>query len=128
PRAGTSPRGRRPRSSPESCGRDSSRCGRQAARSDMSSLSTPEDPGSVSGALKLPAGFADTFESRYVQAGDIRLHAVVGGEGPPLLLAPGWAPARCARRMLMPALASDFEVIAADHRGGGLSDKPKNGF
>ena len=94
----------------------------------MSSLSTPEGPGSVSGALKLPAGFADTFESRYVQAGDIRLHAVVGGQGPPLLLLHGWPQTWYAWRMLMPALASDFEVIAADHRGGGLSDKPKDGY
>jgi pimeloyl-ACP methyl ester carboxylesterase len=94
----------------------------------MSSLSTPEGPGSVSGAPKLPAGFADTFESRYVQAGDIRLHAVVGGEGPPLLLLHGWPQTWYAWRMLMPTLASDFEVIAADHRGGGLSDKPKDGY
>jgi hypothetical protein len=44
-----------------------------------------EDPGSLSGAAKLPEGFADTFTSRFVDIGDVRLHAVVGGEGPPLL-------------------------------------------
>ena len=50
----------------------------------------PEGPGSVSGAPNLPEGFADTFTSRYVDAGDVRLHAVVGGGGPPLLLVHGW--------------------------------------
>jgi pimeloyl-ACP methyl ester carboxylesterase len=54
----------------------------------MSSTSIPEGPGSVSGAPNLPEGFADTFTSRYVDAGDVRLHAVIGGDGPPLLLIP----------------------------------------
>jgi hypothetical protein len=44
------------------------------------SLPQPEGPGSVSGAPNLPAGFADTFTSRYVDTGDVRLHAVMGGE------------------------------------------------
>src|SRR5437870_2229728 len=30
--------------------------------------------------------------------------------------------------MLMPALARDFEVIAVDQRGIGLSDKPESGY
>src|SRR5918998_2737707 len=33
--------------------------------------STPEGPGSVSGAPHLPAGFADTFTSRYVDTGEV---------------------------------------------------------
>jgi len=94
----------------------------------MNSMSTPEGPGSVSGAPNLPDGFADIFTSRYVDAGDVRLHAVVGGAGPPLLLLHGWPQTWYAWRMLMPALASDFEVIAVDHRGAGLSDKPKDGY
>jgi len=47
---------------------------------------TPEGPGSVSGAPGLPDGFSDTFSSRYVDTGELRLHAVIGGQGPPLLL------------------------------------------
>ncbi len=35
-------------------------------------LSTPEGPGSVSGAPNLPDGFTDTFTSRYVDTGDLR--------------------------------------------------------
>ena len=43
------------------------------------SLAIPEGPGPVSGAPNLPAGFAGTFTSRYVDVGDLRLHAVTGG-------------------------------------------------
>jgi pimeloyl-ACP methyl ester carboxylesterase len=94
----------------------------------VSSSSTPTGPGSASGAPNLPDGFADTFTSRYVDAGDVRLHAVVGGSGPPLLLIHGWPQTWYAWRMVMPALAEDFEVIAIDQRGIGLSDKPANGY
>jgi pimeloyl-ACP methyl ester carboxylesterase len=94
----------------------------------MSSTSAPEGPGSVSGAPNLPDGFTDTFTSRYVDAGDVRLHAVIGGEGPPLLLIHGWPQTWYAWRMVMPALAEDFEVIAVDQRGIGLSAKPADGY
>jgi pimeloyl-ACP methyl ester carboxylesterase len=94
----------------------------------MSSSSTPQGPGSVSGAPNLPAGFTDTFTSRYIDTGQLRLHAVTGGEGPPLLLVHGWPQTWYAWRMLMPALARDFQVIAVDQRGIGLSDKPADGY
>ena len=90
--------------------------------------SIPEGPGSVSGAPNLPAGFTDTFTSRYVDTGELRLHAVIGGDGPPLLLVHGWPETWYAWRLLMPALARDFEVIAVDQRGMGLSDKPAGGY
>ena len=91
-------------------------------------LPTPEGPGSVGAAPGLPAGSTDTFTSQYVAAGDVRLHAVVGGKGPPLLLIHGWPETWYAWRMVMPALARDFEVIAVDQRGIGLSDKPADGY
>jgi pimeloyl-ACP methyl ester carboxylesterase len=94
----------------------------------MSATPTPEGPGSVSGAPNLPAGFADTFTSRYVDTGELRLHAVIGGDGPPLLLVHGWPQTWYAWRMLMPTLAQDFQVIAVDQRGIGLSDKPQDGY
>src|SRR5215469_4222459 len=93
-----------------------------------SSLPVPEGPGSVSGAPNLPEGFTDTFNSRWVEAGDVRLHAVVGGDGPPLLLVHGWPQTWYQFRLVMPALARDFEVIAVDQRGIGLSDKPEDGY
>jgi pimeloyl-ACP methyl ester carboxylesterase len=98
----------------------------------MSSSSTglpiPEGPGSVWGAPHLPARFTDTFTSRYIDAGDVRLHAVTGGDGPPLLLIHGWPGSWYYWRLVMPALARDFAVIAVDQRGIGLSDKPEDGY
>jgi pimeloyl-ACP methyl ester carboxylesterase len=94
----------------------------------MSAPPTPEGPGSVPGAPQLPDGFADTFTSRYVDAGEVRLHAVIGGDGPPLLLVHGWPQTWYAWRMLMPTLARDFQVIAVDQRGIGLSDRPEEGY
>ena len=95
---------------------------------DDPELSGPDGPLSVDGAPNLPAGFTDTFESRYIDAGDVQLHAVVGGEGPPLLLVHGWPETWYAWRKLMPVLARDFEVVAVDQRGIGLSDKPEDGY
>ena len=98
----------------------------------MSSISVQlpvaEGRGSVSDVPSLPEGFADTFSSRFVDIGELRLHAVIGGEGPPLLLIHGWPQSWYAWRMLMPTLAHDFEVIAVDQRGIGLSDKPADGY
>jgi pimeloyl-ACP methyl ester carboxylesterase len=96
--------------------------------SSSAPLSTPEGPGSVSGAPNLPEGFTDTFTSRYIDAGGLRQHAVIGGEGPPLLLVHGWPETWYAWRLVMPALARDFQVIAVDQRGIGLTDKPQDGY
>jgi pimeloyl-ACP methyl ester carboxylesterase len=96
--------------------------------SSSAPVSTPEGPGSVSGAPNLPEGFTDTFTSRYIDAGGLRQHAVIGGDGPPLLLVHGWPQTWYAWRLLMPALARDFEVIAPDQRGIGLTDKPEGGY
>jgi pimeloyl-ACP methyl ester carboxylesterase len=96
--------------------------------SSSTGLPTPEGPGSVSGAPNLPDGFADTFTSRYFDTGEVRLHAVTGGEGPPLLLIHGWPQTWYAWRMLMLELARDFTVVAVDQRGIGLSDKPADGY
>jgi pimeloyl-ACP methyl ester carboxylesterase len=91
-------------------------------------LPIAEGRGSVSEAPHLPDGFTDTFTSRYVDTGEVRLHAVIGGDGPPLLLVHGWPESWYAWRMVMPSLARDFEVVAVDQRGVGLSDKPQDGY
>jgi pimeloyl-ACP methyl ester carboxylesterase len=56
------------------------------------------------------------------------MHAVIGGQGPPLLLIHGWPQTWYAWRMVTPALARDFQVVAVDQRGIGLTDKPKDGY
>jgi len=102
--------------------------GQLAAARDLPSTRVPAGPGSVSGAPYLPAAFAKTFTSRYVDANGLRLHAVIGGEGPPLLLIHGWPQTWYQWRLLMPTLAKDFTVVAVDQRGIGLSDKPQGGY
>jgi pimeloyl-ACP methyl ester carboxylesterase len=92
------------------------------------SPSAATGPGSVAGAPNLPPGFTDTFSDRFVDVGGVRLHAVVGGHGRPLLLIHGWPQTWYAWRMLMPTLARDFQVVAVDQRGIGLSDKPPDGY
>src|SRR5262252_1623560 len=94
----------------------------------MNSSAAPEGPGSVSGAPHLPEGFTSTFTSRYIDTGEVRLHAVIGGFGPPLLLIHGWPGSWYYWRLVMPALARDFTVVAVDQRGIGLSDKPEEGY
>ena len=88
----------------------------------------PDEFGSVGGSPGLSRGFADIFESRLVNIGDLSLHIATGGEGPPLLLLGGWPQNWYTWRYLMPTLAERFTVIAADPRGVGLSDKPGQGY
>lgn len=76
----------------------------------------------------LPPGFADTFSSRYIDVNGLRLHAVVGGVGEPLLLVHGWPESWYAWRLVMPTLARKYRVIAIDQPGMGLSDKPVDGY
>jgi len=101
----------------------------QSARTAASaSKPAPDAFGSVAGSPRLPAGFSKTFKSQFVEANGIRQHVVIGGEGPPLLLVHGWPENWYAWRLLMPALARDFTVIAPDQRGIGLSEKTQDGY
>ncbi|WP_371800131.1 alpha/beta hydrolase [Streptomyces sp. NBC_01707] len=88
----------------------------------------PKGFGSVAAAPHLPAGFKKTFTSRFVQAGGLRQHVVIGGDGPPLLLVHGWPENWYAWRMVMPELARNYTVIAVDQRGIGLTEKPRSGY
>ena len=62
-------------------------------------------------------------EARLPGAG-ARVHAAVGGEGPPLLLLHGFPQTHLAWRHVAPALAATHTVVAADLRGYGGSDAP----
>ncbi|UXT85179.1 alpha/beta fold hydrolase [Agrobacterium tumefaciens] len=84
--------------------------------------------GSVTGVPKLPNGFAEVFSSHRVDADGLGLHAVIGGEGPALLLLGGWPQNWFAWRYLMLPLSRHFTVIAVDPRGVGLSEKPSEGY
>jgi pimeloyl-ACP methyl ester carboxylesterase len=91
-------------------------------------LFPPTGLGSLSGAPNLPAGFSATFTDQYIDTGEVRLHAVIGGDGPPLLLVHGWPETWYAWRLLMPALAQKFRVVAVDQRGIGLSEVTTDGY
>jgi pimeloyl-ACP methyl ester carboxylesterase len=91
-------------------------------------LSIPEGPGSVSGAPHLPARVQEDVHQPLRRCRWTAPHAVTGGEGPPLLLVHGWPQTWYQWRLVMPELARDFQVVAVDQRGIGLSDKPPDGY
>jgi pimeloyl-ACP methyl ester carboxylesterase len=62
---------------------------------------------------------------RDVDIGGVRLHCVVEGEGPLVLLLHGFPETSRAWRKQIPVLAARFRVVAPDLRGFGASDKPK---
>ncbi len=85
-------------------------------------------PFTVTDVPHLPDGFTGTFTSRTVDVDGLALHAVTGGNGPALLLLPAWPQFWYGWRLVMPALAEHFTVVAADVRGVGASDKPATGY
>jgi pimeloyl-ACP methyl ester carboxylesterase len=58
----------------------------------------------------------------------IRLHYVVQGQGPLVVLLHGWPETWYQWRLIMPALAKRFTAVAPDLRGYGLSDKPSGPY
>jgi pimeloyl-ACP methyl ester carboxylesterase len=85
-------------------------------------------PFTVNDVPHLPDGFTGTFTSRTVDVDGLTLHAVTGGRGPVVLLLPAWPQFWYGWRLVMPALAEHFTVVAADVRGVGASDKPADGY
>ena len=84
--------------------------------------------GSVNGVPDLPPGFTDRFTSRRVRTGKMTLHAVTGGVGFPLLLVGGWPQFWWQWRHVMMQLSEQFQVVAVDPRGLGLSERPMTGY
>ena len=68
----------------------------------------------------------DGFEEQLVDvAADVRIHCVVGGSGPPVLLLHGYQQSLALWAGVAPVLAERFTVVCADLRGYGDSSKPK---
>lgn len=65
--------------------------------------------------------------SRFVQAGGLRWHVQVLGEGPVALLIHGTGAATHSWRDLAPLLARDFKVVAPDLPGHGFTDSLPKG-
>jgi pimeloyl-ACP methyl ester carboxylesterase len=69
------------------------------------------------------------FEHRYAQVNGIRLHYVIGGEGPLIVLLHGWPFTWAEWALLMPLLATQgYRVVAPDLRGFGLSELSDQGY
>ena len=63
------------------------------------------------------SGRIDGFRDQMVRAGEIRMHAVVGGKGPPLVLLHGFPQTWWEWSRMMPRLAETHTVVAVDLRG-----------
>jgi len=68
------------------------------------------------------------FEHHALKLPSLNLHAVVGGNGPPLVLIHGFPNTWYSWRKMMPLLAERHTVIAPDIRGAGHSDCPPGGY
>ena len=64
------------------------------------------------------------FEDHDVDVDGTRIHAVVGGSGPPVLLLHGYPQTHVMWHAVAPALAERHTVVAADLRGYGDSARP----
>ena len=64
------------------------------------------------------------FESKYLDVGVGRMHYVDEGSGPPVLMVHGTPTWSFLYRSLIRDLSRDHRVIAPDHLGFGLSDRP----
>ena len=64
----------------------------------------------------------------YVSSGDVRIHYRVEGNGPPLLILPGFSDSveTWYEYGYVKSLAGDYRLILVDPRGHGASDKPHN--
>jgi pimeloyl-ACP methyl ester carboxylesterase len=67
------------------------------------------------------------FEPRYLQVPGGRMHYVDKGRGEPILMVHGTPTWSFVYRHLIRELSRDYRVVAVDHLGFGLSDKPENG-
>ncbi|WP_454669665.1 alpha/beta fold hydrolase [Achromobacter kerstersii] len=72
---------------------------------------------------------ADAVSHQYVQVDGKRIHCAVMGDGPPVLLVPGWPQTWFTWRHIMKSLAqAGYTAIAVDPPGTGDSDRPAHGY
>lgn len=72
----------------------------------------------------LPTGAA----SRFATVNGMRLHYVLAGSGPLVVLLHGWPQTWFAWHGIIPRLARRFTVVAPDLRGTGLSERTSGGY
>ena len=64
----------------------------------------------------------------FAEVGDVTLHYVTAGSGPPVVLLHGWPQTWFEWRHIIPRLAKRYTVIAPDLRGLGDSSRPLHGY
>ncbi len=64
----------------------------------------------------------------YADLGDVLLHYVTAGKGPPIVLIHGWPQTWYEWRHTITALSGRYTVIAPDMRGLGDSSRPETGY
>ncbi|MEW2508071.1 alpha/beta hydrolase [Amycolatopsis sp. NPDC047767] len=62
------------------------------------------------------------------RVGDLRMHYLRGGEGPPLFLLHGWPQTSHCWHRIAGSLAETHTVVIPDLRGYGRTDKPRDGY
>ena len=72
--------------------------------------------------------FHETFQHSYSRVAGLRLHYVIGGRGPTVVLLAGFPQSWYAWKRVMSILAESHTVIAIDLPGQGDSDKPLAGY
>ena len=70
--------------------------------------------------------FARIFSHHRLPVGDLRIHVVMGGDGPAVLLLHGWPTNWYEWRRMMPLLAEHYTVVAPDLPGIGRSSSPND--
>lgn len=68
------------------------------------------------------------FSNHYAAVNGIKIHYVMGGQGEPLFLIPGYPETWWAYHKVMPILAKKYCVIVVEMRGMGSSDQPLDGY
>jgi pimeloyl-ACP methyl ester carboxylesterase len=94
-------------------------CGAPAAHDTAAPIA-----GTASAAQRVPPGFTEAF----ADVNGVKLHYMIGGSGPPVVLLHGYAETSHMWLPLMPLLAPHHRVIVPDLRGAGDSGKPEAGY
>lgn len=64
----------------------------------------------------------------FADLGEVRLHYIIAGKGPAVVLVHGWPQTWFMWRDIIPGLSSKYRVIAPDLRGLGDSTRPDGGY
>jgi pimeloyl-ACP methyl ester carboxylesterase len=67
-------------------------------------------------------------EHRFVDAGGLRTHVALAGDGPPVVMLHGWPQHWYLWRDVIPLVAPHARAIAPDFRGFGWSEVPDDGY